>query len=477
MDELWYKNVTYEDAKDMVKESLASTVEAFIASGYWLKYIRDSREYNKDGYDTLWTFAEKELGLQISEASRAMSMNDKYSVDGNSPVMLEKYKQYNKSQLQEMLTMTDEQIEQVTPGMRIKDIRGIKNAEACEPEEDDTGPDDSCDVARESDSVNTECGEESEVSEDIIVDIEVTPEQEDPLNVEFDTEELMRELDDDVIDGEYREVEEEQGLDEGSCDTPTAAGLKWSPYPEFCSCCGYNGAQCCAQCKKGQSHNCNGRCGWVDEPYKPDGETIAPDEKTDEQTEEQTDELSRLKDLLDKKNNELDEYLAVEGIPEPVLFEKKAVVAALANMICELEEMDMIAKEQPALPNFKNNDERKAWLEDVEAWGLWYEDQNIQARYYKYDFSDGSRLIAVRYRYTCPEWMKGQKMFEDSEKLDGTYRNTHYHMIYSDEYRAKHTSEYDKYYTNATVSISILIDFIKEIAKREKNPEDQNGNY
>ena len=44
-------------------------------------------------------------------------------------------------------------------------------------------------------------------------------------------------------------------------------------------------------------------------------------------------------------------------------------------------------------------------------------------------------------------------------------------MIYSDEYRKKHTSDYDKYYTHATVSISILTDFIKEIAKRGKADE------
>lgn len=123
MDKLWYKGVTYENAKELVKENLVNTVTAFIASGYWLKYIRDSREYEKDGYQSLWDCTETEFGLKINEASRAMHMNDKYSIDGNTPYMSESYKQYNKSQLQEMLTMSDEQMVQVMPDMTVREIR------------------------------------------------------------------------------------------------------------------------------------------------------------------------------------------------------------------------------------------------------------------------------------------------------------------------------------------------------------------
>ncbi len=121
---------------------------------------------------------------------------------------------------------------------------------------------------------------------------------------------------------------------------------------------------------------------------------------------------------------------------------------------------------QPPLPAFKNNNERKAWIEDVEAWGLWYEDTNIEARYYKYDFSDGSRLIAVKYRYTCPPWLKDKEDWKNRE--DGSYTDIHYHMIFSAEYKKTHSFEYLEHYTHNTASVNSLIDFIKELQKKER---------
>ena len=48
---------------------------------------------------------------------------------------------------------------------------------------------------------------------------------------------------------------------------------------------------------------------------------------------------------------------------------------------------------QPGLPLMKNNDQRKEWLRNYRAWGLWYEDEHIGAKYYKYDFENGAWLI------------------------------------------------------------------------------------
>ena len=60
---------------------------------------------------------------------------------------------------------------------------------------------------------------------------------------------------------------------------------------------------------------------------------------------------------------------------------------------------------QPELPVLKNNDQRKKWLESYKEWGLWYRDENIDVNYYKFDFPDGTRLIAAEYpqreRYYC----------------------------------------------------------------------------
>ena len=52
---------------------------------------------------------------------------------------------------------------------------------------------------------------------------------------------------------------------------------------------------------------------------------------------------------------------------------------------------------QPPLPVMKNNDQRKEWLRKYKEWGLWYTDEHIGVRYYKYDFENGTRLIVEEY--------------------------------------------------------------------------------
>ena len=52
---------------------------------------------------------------------------------------------------------------------------------------------------------------------------------------------------------------------------------------------------------------------------------------------------------------------------------------------------------QPPLPVMKNNDQRKEWLRNYKEWGLWYTDEHIGARCYKYDFENGTRLIVEEY--------------------------------------------------------------------------------
>lgn len=52
---------------------------------------------------------------------------------------------------------------------------------------------------------------------------------------------------------------------------------------------------------------------------------------------------------------------------------------------------------QPPLPVMKNNDQRKEWLRKYKEWGMWYTDEHIGARYYKYDFENGTRLIVEEY--------------------------------------------------------------------------------
>lgn len=95
-----------------------------------------------------------------------------------------------------------------------------------------------------------------------------------------------------------------------------------------------------------------------------------------------------LKQILDIEKEE-------PGLPHMTIMQQQMVVAGLRllqNYIKSMEE-----PEQPPLPEMKNNDQRKDWLRNHKSWGLWYTDPHTGARYYKYDFNNGARLIAEEY--------------------------------------------------------------------------------
>ncbi len=95
-----------------------------------------------------------------------------------------------------------------------------------------------------------------------------------------------------------------------------------------------------------------------------------------------------LKQILDIEKEE-------PGLPYMTIMQQQMVVAGLRllqNCVKSMEE-----PEQPPLPEMKNNDQRKEWLRNHKSWGLWYTDPHTEARYYKYDFNNGARLIAEEY--------------------------------------------------------------------------------
>lgn len=134
----------------------------------------------------------------------------------------------------------------------------------------------------------------------------------------------------------------------------------------------------------------------------------------------------------------------------------KVLIAALAGYIHDL---DMIMNpseesEQPELPKFKNNDQRKEWLRNYEDWGLWYTDRNINVNYYKYDFADGSRLVVAEYQNRINGW-------NGKEKEDEYYL----HLLEKDKKPYGDGKPYDKQYMNATDSETYLVEFLKNLQK------------
>lgn len=113
--------------------------------------------------------------------------------------------------------------------------------------------------------------------------------------------------------------------------------------------------------------------------------------------------------------------------------------------------------EQPLLPVMKNNDQRKGWLRNYKAWGLWYTDEHIGVRYYKYDFENGARLIVEEYDPEHPQdaWWTPTECYymhlvggPEPERKNGIPKWT-YH------------SRYNKYPNGETG----LVEFLKEVQR------------
>lgn len=128
-NEKWYQKLTYNDAKTILQEKLMNIKRSYIAVGYFLKYIRDNELYLEDGYKTIWEFAKDNFGITRSTCSRYMSMNDKFSKNGNTPILADEYEGFGKSQLQEMLYLDDKKMKEATSDMTVKEIRKLREPE------------------------------------------------------------------------------------------------------------------------------------------------------------------------------------------------------------------------------------------------------------------------------------------------------------------------------------------------------------
>lgn len=122
----YYLDVSLEEAENNIHACLRDAARNVIATGHYLKVIRDKELYREAGYENIWDYAAERFGFSKSTASRYMTRNDKFSVGGNSPVLAEEFREYSKAQLQEMLSLDAEQMSAVTPDMTVREIRELR---------------------------------------------------------------------------------------------------------------------------------------------------------------------------------------------------------------------------------------------------------------------------------------------------------------------------------------------------------------
>ncbi|HJC25385.1 MAG TPA: DUF3850 domain-containing protein [Candidatus Eisenbergiella merdavium] len=112
--------------KEDIRNRLQETSENFIVIGYRLKQMRESRMYEQEGYRSLSEFAGREYNLSRSVVTRLIQINDRFSENGNSMELKAEYRNYGFAKLQEMLYLTDEELEEVTDDMTMREIRAIR---------------------------------------------------------------------------------------------------------------------------------------------------------------------------------------------------------------------------------------------------------------------------------------------------------------------------------------------------------------
>ena len=162
---------------------------------------------------------------------------------------------------------------------------------------------------------------------------------------------------------------------------------------------------CCVNCPE----ECDIRCGWIEKRCQTEAD--APDKK---QQKDHTGETTEM--LKDNANSDL--------------------------------------------PVMRNNDQRKEWLRNYKSWGLWYEDKNIEVKYYKYDFDNGARLIVEEY---TPDLENNKSWWVSSIK-----ESYYIHLVGGPEPdRAGGVPKwtYHTRYNKFPNSETELVEFLKEIQK------------
>lgn len=124
-----------QESVSAIKALLNDSKMNFVMIGYHLRKIDNDKLYRESGHENIWDFAKAQFGLSKSSASRFMSINERFSVGGYSDRLAEEYKEFNVSQMSEMLTLTDEQISSIDPDTTIREIRKMKPKKKEQPKE------------------------------------------------------------------------------------------------------------------------------------------------------------------------------------------------------------------------------------------------------------------------------------------------------------------------------------------------------
>lgn len=125
MNEIVYQK-GYEEYRAELGAELASASESFVRIGYLLKVARDTDILKYSEHTTYVDFAKAEFGLEKTQVSRFIRINDRFSEGGNSMELKEEYKGFGTRKLGVMLTLPEEITEELSPEYTVEDIETIQ---------------------------------------------------------------------------------------------------------------------------------------------------------------------------------------------------------------------------------------------------------------------------------------------------------------------------------------------------------------
>lgn len=125
--ELMEYTKTYQEYKQELDAVLTRTAEDFVQIGYLLKVARDTNILAESGFATVTDFAKAEYGIDKTQVSRFISINDRFSENGYSDHLMQNYQGFGYAKLTLMLQIPNEINEALPPTLSKTEIQAIKD--------------------------------------------------------------------------------------------------------------------------------------------------------------------------------------------------------------------------------------------------------------------------------------------------------------------------------------------------------------
>ena len=118
---------SYQEYKQELDTELKKTAEGFVRIGYLLKVARDTNILAESQYDNVVDFARAEYGIDKTQVSRFIHINDKFSKGGYAPELKEEYQGFGYAKLSIMLSLPDSVNEELTPDFSKAEVQQVKD--------------------------------------------------------------------------------------------------------------------------------------------------------------------------------------------------------------------------------------------------------------------------------------------------------------------------------------------------------------